>query len=162
MKKITTIGLILSLFCGILISQTFTVYYADAQASAGTGANDSGVTAGTGAKPTSGGSVSTLKNPLKVDSIGQLINFILDGIAYISVIFGVGVIIWIGFKLVLAQGNPSAISEALNWLKYALIGIALILGARLMISIVLETLKGTGAVDQRVINSANNALNGGK
>lgn len=110
--------------------------------------------------PGKGISTVTLQNPLKVKSIGELLDAVLQYVTYLAVLFAVLVLIWIGFKFIAARGDSKKISDAVNWLQYALIGIALILGARLIISIALNTLKSTGVVNKETINSANQALNG--
>ena len=102
----------------------------------------------------------TLSNPLKVDSIGEAVNVGIDIFTYIAVLVGVLMLIWTGFQFVLAQGNAAKIKDLKSWLLYIVIGIALIIGARIIIQVVLTTLESTGAVNTEVINSANNALQG--
>lgn len=121
---------------------------------------DSAVTGSSQYTSTSGG-VPTLSNPLKnVNSLGDIINVGVEAFTYLAVLGAVLVLIWIGLKFVMARGNPQKISEASRWLGYAVIGIAIIIGARLIISVVLSTLKSTGIVKPEIVNSANNALDG--
>ena len=103
--------------------------------------------------------IGTLANPLKVNSVGELVNTILVAITYLAVLFAVLALIWVGFKFIAARGNPAKTKEAGQWLGYIVIGIAVILGARLILAIVLNTLQATGTLNPQVIQSAQNALN---
>lgn len=119
-------------------------------------AGDSSVDAPAGGVP----GFNTLKNPLKVDSIGEALDAGLDIVTYLAVFFAVLALIWVGFKFIAARGNPQKTKEAGQWLGFIVIGLAIILGARLMVSIILGTLQATGAVNPQIINSAQNAIQG--
>lgn len=100
----------------------------------------------------------TILNPLNVKSVGELLNLIINLVVYLAVIFAVLALIWVGFKFIAARGKPEKYKEAGRHLGYIVIGLAIILGARLIVSIVLATLEASGAVNPNVINSAENAL----
>lgn len=72
---------------------------------------------------------STIKNPLKVNSIQELISEVLKFTVNLLAIAGVLYIIWAGLKLVAAQGNDAKITEAKKSFMNAIIGMAIILGA---------------------------------
>ncbi len=110
--------------------------------------------------PSSGQTTGTITNPLNVKSIGDAINTVLQAVTYLAVLFAVLALIWVGFKFIAAKGNPGKTKEAGQWLGFIVIGIAIILGARLLIAIVINTLQATGTIKPEVIQSANNALTG--
>jgi len=67
--------------------------------------------------------------------------------------------IWIGFKYILysAQGNVSEISSLHKQLLWLVVGVAVVIGARVIIELVINTLSATGTVSPGVINSARQA-----
>lgn len=78
-----------------------------------------------------------LCNPLKVDSLPKLVNALLDIVIRLGTIFVVLYVIYAGFLMVKAQGNPGEITKAKDALFYALLGGLILLGAK-TISLVLE------------------------
>ncbi len=103
--------------------------------------------------------VTTLKNPLKgVNSVSDLIFTFMKIISYIAVIFGVLMLMWVGLQFVLAQGKPEEIKKRSNQLLWVIVGIGIILGARILVSVVINTLEASGAADSAVIQSAKNAI----
>jgi hypothetical protein len=70
-----------------------------------------------------------LKNPIKVDSIQELLVILLNLVIVILTPIVVLFIILSGFKYVTARGNPAKIQEATQALTYAVIGGVLIIGA---------------------------------
>ena len=81
-------------------------------------------------------------------------------VSYIAVIFGVLMIMWVGMQLVLAQGKPEEIKKRSNELLWVVVGIGVILGARILITTVINTLQATGTVNPAIITNARNAING--
>ena len=69
-------------------------------------------------------------------------------------------IVWVGFQFILAQGKPDRMNELKTWLLWIMVGIAVVIGARLMVDIVINTLGATGVVDQSVIQSVRSANSG--
>ncbi len=102
----------------------------------------------------------TLQNPLKVNSVGELIQNFVDIFTYLVILFAVLMLIWVGLQYVLARGNAQKMTENSQRLLYIVIGIAIVIGARLMVQIVINTLKATGTVNTSVLNNANNAAQG--
>jgi Type IV secretion system pilin len=70
-----------------------------------------------------------LVNPIKVDSIQELLQTILEIVIILATPIVVLFIIYAGFKYVTARGNASQIQEATQALTYAVIGGVLIIGA---------------------------------
>ena len=114
--------------------------------------------AGGGQQTNNPSTTFTLQNPLHVDSIGALIENFVQIFSYIVILFAVLAFVWVGLQYILARGKPERMKELSSWLLYIVIGVAVVLGAQLMIRIVINTLSATGAVDQRVIKSANDAI----
>lgn len=72
----------------------------------------------------------TLVNPLKgINSLPELLKAVLDAVVYLGGIVLTIAIIWVGFKFVMAQGNPEKIKEVRNALMWTLIGGLILLGA---------------------------------
>ena len=107
----------------------------------------------------SNGSVTTLCNPLQgVNSISDLIFKFMDIVSYLAVIFGVLMLIWIGLQFVMAQGKPEEIKKHREQLLWVVIGIGVILGAKILVSVVINTLQATGTVNSTVLDHASNAI----
>jgi hypothetical protein len=70
-----------------------------------------------------------LKNPLRLNSIEELLVAILNLVMVLMVPVIVFFIILAGFKYVTARGNASQVQEATKALTYAVIGGVIILGA---------------------------------
>ena len=94
-----------------------------------------------------------LPNPLTTDSVQGVLYLIADIGTYIGVIVAVLAIIYVGFKFVVAQGNPEKISEAKMFLLYVVIGVAILIGARAIIDIIKNTLTSAGVVQPGVFTN---------
>ena len=97
---------------------------------------------------------------MKVKTIGGLVQSAVDIFAYLAVIVAVLAFIWVGLQYILARGKPEKMKELTGWLGWIVVGVAVIIGARLIVSIVINTLESTGVVDSSVINQAKSSLNG--
>lgn len=104
--------------------------------------------------------IFTLQNPLKVDSLGGLIQAFVEVFTYLVIIFAILALVYVGLQYILARGNPERMKELSNWLLWIVVGIAIVLGARIIVSIVINTLGASGVVDPGIIQSANDALDG--
>ncbi|MDE2172895.1 MAG: TrbC/VirB2 family protein [Patescibacteria group bacterium] len=124
-----------------------------------TGSNSS--LSGTGAPASGNQSTFTLSNPLssKFNSVGTLVQGFVQIFSYIVVIAAVLMIIWVGLQFIFAQGKPERMKELSRWLGYIVIGVAIVIGARIIINIVINTLAASGA-NSNLIQSAQNAANG--
>jgi hypothetical protein len=71
----------------------------------------------------------SLNNPIKVDSVQELLNLILRLVIIIATPIVVLFIIFAGFKYVTARGDARQVEEATTALTYSVIGGVLIIGA---------------------------------
>jgi hypothetical protein len=106
---------------------------------------------GAGVSKTVGG-LTTLKNPLRVDSIQDIIFLVVDIAIYIGVSFAVLAIIFVGFKFVMAQGKPEEIKKAREWMLWIIIGLAVLISSKVIASIVQNTLVSSGVVEPGVFS----------
>lgn len=109
--------------------------------------------------------VTPLQNPLKnVSSIGDLVQKFVEIFSYIVVIIAVLALIYVGFQYVLyaAQGNSQKIKELHSWLLWIIVGTAIVIAARVMVLVVINTLEATGVVNQNVTNNARSAATGSR
>ena len=153
--KLRVISLLLIVFMSVI-----SVGLANAQSgvTSPTGDTGSGVTAPTG--NTTQSNIFTLQNPLKVNSLGELIQSVVQIFTYLAILFAVLMFIYIGFRYVVnaAQGNASEITKLHNQLMWLIAGVAIVLGARVLIQVIINTLSTIG-VSPDVTQSANNAIN---
>ncbi len=85
-----------------------------------------------------------IKNPLG-DSDMKISDFVATILGYIVKVGGVVAIfafIWAGFLFVKAQGNPTELGKAKTVFINTCIGVAVLLGAQLIASIIVGTLNG--------------------
>lgn len=101
----------------------------------------------------------TLTNPLgrKFDSIGAVAQAFVEIFSYIVVLFAVLMIIWTGLQYITAQGNPQKLTELNRRMLMIVIGVAVVIGARIIIAIVINTLEATQLVNKNVIESVRDA-----
>lgn len=90
------------------------------------------------------GNVGKLVNPLKATNFCVLIKTILDAILIIGMPIAVVFLVWVGFKFILAQGNPGKLAEAQKNFLFTIIGIGIFLGAWTIAKIIASTLQGLG------------------
>lgn len=81
-----------------------------------------------------------IKNPLKVDSIQGLIREVVKFAVNLLAIAGALYIMWSGFLLVKAQGNPKELETAKKSFFNAIIGMAIILGAWAIATVISNTI----------------------
>jgi len=79
------------------------------------------------------------QNPIKANSLTQLINDLFDAIIQIGYVFVVFALIFAGFKFVVARGNPEKLSEAKKIFLYTLIGGIILLGAQVIGDVICNT-----------------------
>lgn len=103
----------------------------------------------------------SLQNPLnnKFSNLGELVNAFADIAAYVLVIVAVLMIIFTGFQFITAQGKPERLKELGTRMGYIVIGVAIIIGARIIVNVIINTLASTGAVNKSVIENARDAAN---
>ena len=104
--------------------------------------------------------IFTLSNPLKVNSIGELLHSLVQVFTYLVILFAVIMFVYLGFQYVAfaAQGNSGKIGELHTKFMWLVAGVAIVIGARVIIEVIINTLSATGTVSPDVIQSAQNAL----
>jgi len=100
-----------------------------------------------------------LQNPLssQFTTVGGLVGGFIQIFVYLVVLFAVVMIIYVGLRLVLAQGNTEELKKRKDQLLMLVIGLAIIIGARIIVQVVISTLQSTGTVNPTVITNAQNA-----
>ncbi len=105
----------------------------------GNASNPGAGTGGTsGSNPGAGGGVA-LQNPLQFTDLRDVIVAIANILLILAVPIIIIFIVYAGFLYVTAQGNSTKIQDAHRALLYALIGGAIILGAKVISAIVANT-----------------------
>jgi len=86
------------------------------------------------------GTATTIKNPLAVDSIPEFVTLVLGYVVKVGGVAAICAFIWAGYLFVMAQGNTTKLEEARKVFVNTCIGVALLLGAQLIASIIVNTL----------------------
>jgi len=109
---------------------------------------------------TSSKSTFAITNPLNADSIGEVVLSFITIFSYVVILLGVLCLIYVGFRYVLAsaEGDKGKLAELHGYLLYIVIGIAIVIGARVIVQVVINTLAASGTINQGVINSAGKIL----
>ncbi len=94
---------------------------------------------GGGTAGTNSGGSTKLANPLKVNTIQELLNLILQVVVTLAVPIIVLFIIYSGFLYVTAQGKPEAIKKATTAFTWTIIGGVIVLGASLLLTVITNT-----------------------
>jgi len=87
-----------------------------------------------------GTSSFSVTNPIKANSIQDLVFQLADIVLTIAVPVSVLLLIYSGFLFVKARGNESEITEAKNTFLWTIIGIAVLFGARFLSEIIRGTI----------------------
>jgi len=161
MNKKIIIAASLSIFLSSLILIAFVPVYAQDTLRGSSPGSNTGLKGGTVPAQTNQPTF-TLQNPLKVNSIGELVQTFVEIFSYIVILIAVVMFIVTGFRYILyaAQGNSSEISKLHRQLLWLVIGVGVVIGARVIIQIVINTIEATGTVSQGVIDNARNANQG--
>lgn len=86
-------------------------------------------------------SLAQIANPLKsVTDIPSLVSNVLGVVVKIGGVVAIFFFIWSGFLFVRAQGKPEELSTARTTFINTCIGVALLLGAQLIASIIIGTI----------------------
>jgi TRAP-type C4-dicarboxylate transport system permease small subunit len=80
-----------------------------------------------------------LCNPLKYNTVQELIPKLLDLVAQVGLIVCTFFIILAGFKYVTANGDPKKITDAHSILLWSVVGTVVLLGAKVISSILANT-----------------------
>ncbi len=89
-----------------------------------------------------GNGAITIRDPLGVDGIPELIGAIASFLANVAIIAAVIIFIVAGFQYYMAAGDPEKAKNAANTIKWALAGIVIILLAQGLADIVISILGG--------------------
>ncbi len=166
MKSLYKILVLSLLFSSVASNSIAIVAYADTMQESSAGVSNTGNSAGVSNPGNSAGisntapSTFTLQNPLKVNSISDIILTFMQIATYLAVLFGVLALVYVGLQYVLARGNSERMKELSKWLLYIVIGLAVIIGARILVSVIINTLEATGTVNPSIIQNAKNAQSG--
>jgi type IV secretory pathway VirB2 component (pilin) len=106
----------------------------------------------TGSTPCSANS-NAICNPLNSSDITALLTNLVDIAIPIGAIIAVIMFIYVGFKFIFAQGKPEKIKDAWKWFGYVAIGTAILIGAKVIVSIMESTLTSAGLVKQGLLPS---------
>lgn len=98
--------------------------------------------------PSSNQSTPSLQNPLKADNIEKFLLSMVDLAIFIGVILAVLMFIYIGFKFVLAQGDPKKLKDAKDWFLYAVIGTAVLISSKVIVEVIKTTFISAGVVNE--------------
>lgn len=86
-----------------------------------------------------------IKNPLSVDTIQAFIQLILDTIFPIAAMLSIFFLIYAGFSMVMAGGSEEKLSKAKSMLIWTMVGIAILLGAKVLSAVICGTISQLGA-----------------
>lgn len=133
------------LLCGATILTAFAFFanpgellaQSNSASNAGGSASNSG---GSVTNPSSGS--GQLTNPLKSASIEEFILKVIDVILIFALPIIVLYIMYAGFLFVTAKGDTGQISTAKNALLYSVIGGVIVLGAKVIVTVIEGTIKG--------------------
>jgi hypothetical protein len=92
------------------------------------------------------GDTVTIENPLDYDTIEDIISEVVSFITMIAFAIAPIIFIWGGFKFYFAGGDPGKAKEATNLIKWAIIGLAIIIVANGII-LVIQDVIGVGDGD---------------
>ena len=95
---------------------------------------------------------ATLQNPLNANSVQDVIYLAVDIAVYVGLAFAVLAIIFVGFKFIAAQGKPKELEDAKKWFLYIIIGLAILISAKVVVTIVKTTLVNSGVVVNGALN----------
>jgi len=96
----------------------------------------------------------------KFNSVGGIVDGFVQIFMYLVIILGVLALVWVGFQFIVAQGDVKRITELRGYLVNIVIGIAIVISARVIVKVVINSLAATGAVNPAFIQSATKAASG--
>ncbi len=80
-------------------------------------------------------------NPLKANTISELLSLIIDAAILILMPLVVLAIIYSGFMFLIAQGNEEKLKTAKNNFLWVIVGVAVLLGAKVISAVLKATAK---------------------
>ena len=85
----------------------------------------------------------TITNPLKYDTIAQLINAIINFLFTLALVVVPLVIVVAGYFFVTSAGDPVKVTQARNMIIYALVGLLIIAASKGIIAVIEKVIKGS-------------------
>ena len=107
---------------------------------------------GTGNKGNPPTTLPTLQNPLKATNVADLLYTIVDVLIFVGVIIATLMFVFIGFKFVMAQGDPTALKEARSWFFYVVIGTVVLVSSKVIVEVLKTTLSSAGVVNEKLFD----------
>jgi len=90
-------------------------------------------------------SAENIKNPLgSTNSLFGFLDKIIDALLQLGAVVAAVAVIYAGFMFVTAQGDEGKIKTAKATLLYTVIGLAILLGARVIASVIENTIRSVG------------------
>ncbi|OHA56968.1 MAG: hypothetical protein A2114_00310 [Candidatus Vogelbacteria bacterium GWA1_51_14] len=86
-----------------------------------------------------------IQNPIGPDTLIEFVEAILGIIIQIGIPVLVVMIVYVGFKFVMAQGNDGKLAEAKTAFYWTIIGAAIVLGAFVISTVIQTTINNLGA-----------------
>ncbi len=147
----TTIIQLLTVLAFIFISAHFANAQTLPNAQVGGGSNPAVPAGGVGGgsnPPSQQRVIPTLQNPIKANSVEEVLYIIVDLAVFLGVIIAVLMFVYIGFKFIMAQGDSGALKDARQWFLYAVIGTAILISAKVIVEIIKNTAISAGVVNE--------------
>jgi hypothetical protein len=135
-----------SLFITLVCFATFSIGVAVTHAATlGGGQNTNGTELVGGVNTGGSGQSVTLLNPLKSGtSLESFLSSILQFVVRIGTVIVILMLVFVGYKFVVAQGAPGAIEEARKMLLWTVVGALILLGAQAIASAIKATVQSLG------------------
>jgi len=86
----------------------------------------------------------TLENPIEAESFQELVEAILEVAIAIGTPIAILAIIYSGFLFVKAQGKPESLKEARTAFGWTVVGVLVLLGAKLLATVIKGTITSLG------------------
>jgi hypothetical protein len=80
-------------------------------------------------------------------SLNENLHLIISGLVKLFIPLLVLALVYIGFRFIQAQGDPEELKKVKNYFLWALLGIAIILGANLILTSIEDTVENSGLLD---------------
>jgi len=91
-----------------------------------------------------GGGGISFPNPIKKQSIIEIVNAVLDFVTQLGAVVAVLFLVYSGFLFVLARGDPNMLSKAKSTFMWTIVGAMIVLGAFVLSEIIENTAKNFG------------------
>lgn len=82
----------------------------------------------------------TFNNPLKSDSIQELVILLLDAAIQIGIVVAVVMFMLAGFKYITAYGDPGKVSDAHSMLAWTSVGLVVLTGSKALVEVLKNTI----------------------